>query len=118
MMGKYLNHYDGTCVPPGWNEWRCQMGRNNDHRYNIKNGAGEYFDPKTHNDTELFGGWATNFIRRGAVLYVPVGAPKTVLAKTGSEVRDREGSACREVVRRGIDGIGFALHDTLRFALD
>lgn len=70
LIGKYLNHYDGTYVPPGWDEWHGQMGRNNDHRYNV-NGAVEYFDPKEYNDTELFGGWATNFIRRGAEIEAP-----------------------------------------------
>lgn len=80
LIGKYLNYYDGSYVPPGWDEWRGQMGRNNDHEYNI-NGAVEGFDPDTYNDTELFGDWAADFIRGGAgeeapfFMYLSVNAP-------------------------------------------
>lgn len=80
LIGKYLNYYDGTYVPPGWDEWRGQMGRNNDHEYNI-NGTVIYRDPEKHHDTDLFSNWAAAYIRQSAwqerpfFMYLSVNAP-------------------------------------------
>ena len=81
LIGKYLNWYDGTHVPPGWDEWYGQTGRNNDdHRYNV-NGRLEYYDPEKYHDTELFSDWAARHLRAGAgrdrpfFMYLSVNAP-------------------------------------------
>jgi N-acetylglucosamine-6-sulfatase len=80
LIGKYLNVYDGTYVPPGWDEWRGQMGQVSDQKFNI-NGTTKYFDPETYHDTDLFSGWATDYIRQGAgrkepfFMYLAVNAP-------------------------------------------
>lgn len=80
LIGKYLNWYDGTYIPPGWDRWRGQTGLNNDHRYNI-DGSLEYFDPDEYHDTDLFSDWAAQYIRQGAgkerpfFLYLSVNAP-------------------------------------------
>lgn len=80
LIGKYLNHYDGTYVPPGWDEWRGQLDPKKDHRYNI-NGTVRYFDPDEYHDTDLFGDWAANYIREGAgkespfFMYLSLNAP-------------------------------------------
>jgi N-acetylglucosamine-6-sulfatase len=80
MIGKYLNYYDGTYVPPGWDEWHGQIGRNNDHEYN-HNGAIRHYDPDRYHDTDLFSDWAAYHIRRSATderpffMYLAINAP-------------------------------------------
>ncbi|MGH3146919.1 MAG: sulfatase family protein [Rubrobacter sp.] len=81
LIGKYLNYYDGTYIPPGWDRWHGQIGRNNDeHEYNV-NGTIKYFDPDVFHDTDLFSDWAAKYIRRGAgkerpfFMYLSVNAP-------------------------------------------
>lgn len=80
LIGKYLNWYEGKYIPPGWDEWNGQMGRNNDHRYN-RNGEVKYYDPERYHDTDLFKNWATGYVRREAdkarpfFMYLAVNSP-------------------------------------------
>jgi N-acetylglucosamine-6-sulfatase len=80
LIGKYLNYYDGTYVPPGWDEWRGQLGRNNDYEYNV-NGTVRYRNPEKYHDTDVFSGWATDYVRRSAgeerpfFMYLALNAP-------------------------------------------
>jgi arylsulfatase A-like enzyme len=63
LIGKYLNEYDGTYVPPGWDEWRGQL--QSMYKYNV-NGKIKSFDPKGRYYTKLMGDWATAYIHRNA----------------------------------------------------
>lgn len=80
LMGKYLNGYDGTYIPPGWDEWRGQMESNNNHLYN-EDGQLVYYDPDTYHDTDMFSDWAVSYIENGAgknrpfFMYLSVNAP-------------------------------------------
>jgi arylsulfatase A-like enzyme len=87
LVGKWLNHYSGKYVPPGWDRWRGQIGKNNDHRYNI-NGKNRYFDPAKYNDTDLFSGWSDTFLKnrdrsKPFFLYVGVNPPHSGAAVPG-----------------------------------
>lgn len=81
LIGKYLNYYDGSYIPPGWDQWIGQIGSpNNDYKYNI-NGTTWNLDPTKYHDTDVFRNWAANYIRAGAgknepfFMYLSVNAP-------------------------------------------
>lgn len=80
LIGKYLNWYNGSYIPPGWDNWHGQMGRNNNNHYNV-NGTKRYFDPEKYHDTDLFKNWADQYLDRGAgkkrpfFMYLSVNAP-------------------------------------------
>jgi N-acetylglucosamine-6-sulfatase len=66
LVGKYLNHYRGTSVPPGWDEWVAFSGPYDYYGYELNsNGALEHRGsrPTDYSTTEL-GSEARTFIER------------------------------------------------------
>ncbi|CAN5275802.1 sulfatase [soil metagenome] len=87
FLGKYLNNYEHTYVPPGWDEWYGWMGfydtsRNQSDQYRINhNGQVLSFDPEQTHDTDLLAARASEYIRQAATdpspffLYLSLNAP-------------------------------------------
>ena len=46
-FGKYLNGYDTTRIPPGWDRWFSDIGRSEDQQFNDQ-GTPVTFDPDRH----------------------------------------------------------------------
>ncbi len=86
-LGKYLNNYEHTYVPPGWDEWYGWMGfydsrRNQSDQYRINhNGEVLSFDPEQTHDTDLLAAQAGEYVREAATrpspffLYLSLNAP-------------------------------------------
>ncbi len=65
LFGKYLNGYDDTYIPPGWDEWYALTGNYLSHTFN-ENGHLVDYDPESYNDTDVISEKATDYIRRTA----------------------------------------------------
>ena len=61
-VGKYMNSYGGTYVPPGWDEWYVLQGDPRNNQVN-DNGTSVTF---TDHSTDVFADKASDFIRRSA----------------------------------------------------
>jgi N-acetylglucosamine-6-sulfatase len=78
FIGKYLNGYRGTYIPPGWDRWEAQQAGSK-HKLNV-NGTIKSFDSQLH-VTDLFSDRAVRYIRNGAgkggplFMYLSVNAP-------------------------------------------
>jgi N-acetylglucosamine-6-sulfatase len=65
LFGKYLNGYNETYIPPGWDEWYATTGNYLKHTFN-ENGHMVEYDPETNYDTDVISDKATDYIRRTA----------------------------------------------------
>jgi arylsulfatase A-like enzyme len=64
-VGKYMNSYGGTYVPPGWDEWYVVIGDQTDPTQARINQNGQEIALNGHS-TDVFADKATDFIRRSA----------------------------------------------------
>jgi N-acetylglucosamine-6-sulfatase len=65
LFGKYLNGYDDTYVPPGWDEWYAVTGNYLSHTFN-ENGHIVDYDPGSYYETDVMRDKATDYIMRTA----------------------------------------------------
>jgi N-acetylglucosamine-6-sulfatase len=62
LIGKYLNDYQGTYVPPGWDEWYAVSGNYKSSDLN-ENGRIVSYDPGRYHLDDVFAEKATDLIR-------------------------------------------------------
>jgi arylsulfatase A-like enzyme len=65
LFGKYLNGYDDTYIPPGWDEWYAVTGNYLSHTFN-ENGHIVDYDPESYYETDVMSDKATDYITRTA----------------------------------------------------
>jgi N-acetylglucosamine-6-sulfatase len=65
LFGKYLNGYDDTYIPPGWDEWYAVTGNYLSHTFN-ENGHLVDYDPESYYETDVMSDKATDYITRTA----------------------------------------------------
>src|SRR5215212_1921814 len=65
LIGKYMNDYDETRVPPGWDEWYAIAGDYRSTRLN-ENGEIEHYDPERHHLDDVLAGKDAGYISRTA----------------------------------------------------
>jgi N-acetylglucosamine-6-sulfatase len=65
LFGKYLNGYDDTYIPPGWDEWYAVTGNYLSHTFN-ENGHIVDYDPESYYETDVMRDKATDYITRTA----------------------------------------------------
>ncbi len=53
FIGKYMNGYNDTYVPPGWDRWFARIGRYTAYMMN-DNGTAVSYDPAAEHDTDLY----------------------------------------------------------------
>src|ERR687893_2953416 len=63
LIGKYMNGYEGTRVPPGWSDWYAIAGDYRSTRLN-ENGGISYYDPEHHNLDDVLAEKAAAYVRR------------------------------------------------------
>ncbi|MDP8978625.1 MAG: sulfatase, partial [Actinomycetota bacterium] len=61
FVGKYMNGYNDTYVPPGWNKWFARMGRYTNYKIN-DNGTEVSYDPEAEHDTDLYARHSNDYI--------------------------------------------------------
>ncbi len=61
FIGKYMNGYNDTYVPPGWDKWFARMGRYTAYTMN-DNGTTVSYDPATEHDTDLYARHSNDYI--------------------------------------------------------
>eukprot|EP00795_Rhopilema_esculentum_P008681 gene8681-14701_t len=69
-FGKYLNQYDGSNIPPGWNEWYVSLKNSRYYNYTVNNNG--RFERKAWNyekdySTNVFADAAIRFFRRAKI---------------------------------------------------
>ena len=62
LIGKYMNDYQGTYVPPGWDEWYAVSGNYTSSDLN-ENGSIVSYDPARYHLDDVFADKAVDFIR-------------------------------------------------------
>src|SRR5918992_1530343 len=62
LFGKYMNGYDTTYVPPGWDEWYAVSGNYTSTQLN-ENGRIVDYDPGQYHLDDVLAEKATNFVR-------------------------------------------------------
>src|SRR5918998_1496218 len=65
LIGKYMNGYEGTRVPPGWSDWYGIAGDYRSTRLN-ENGTINYYDPGRHHLDDVLAEKAAGYVRRAA----------------------------------------------------
>ncbi len=65
LIGKYMNDYYGTRVPPGWSDWHAIAGDYRSTRLN-ENGEISYYDPGRHHLDDVLAEKAAAYVRRAA----------------------------------------------------
>jgi N-acetylglucosamine-6-sulfatase len=65
LIGKYLNGYEGTHVPPGWDEWYGIAGNYRSTRLN-ENGSINDYDPGRYHLDDVLAQKATGYVSRAA----------------------------------------------------
>jgi N-acetylglucosamine-6-sulfatase len=65
FFGKYLNGYNETYVPPGWDEWYAVTGNYLSHTFN-ENGHLVSYDPESYYETDVMSEKASDYITRTA----------------------------------------------------
>jgi N-acetylglucosamine-6-sulfatase len=63
LVGKYMNGYEGTHVPPGWDEWYAVSGNYMSTRLN-ENGHIVEYDPEQDYFTDVLAERAISYVRR------------------------------------------------------
>jgi arylsulfatase A-like enzyme len=62
FVGKYMNGYEGTHVPPGWDEWYAVSGNYMSTDLN-ENGSIQHYDPKRHHLDDVLAEKAAGYVR-------------------------------------------------------
>jgi N-acetylglucosamine-6-sulfatase len=62
LIGKYMNDYEGTQVPPGWDDWHAVSGNYTSHDLS-ENGKIVSYDPGSYYMTDVLADKAVDFIR-------------------------------------------------------
>jgi N-acetylglucosamine-6-sulfatase len=62
FVGKYINGYEGTHVPPGWDEWHAVSGNYMSTDLN-ENGKINHYDPGSDYLTDVLADRATGYVR-------------------------------------------------------
>ncbi len=65
LIGKYMNGYDGTRVPLGWDEWYGIAGDHQSTRLD-ENGTIKHYDPGRHHLDDVLAEKAAGYVRRAA----------------------------------------------------
>src|SRR5215212_2312944 len=65
LIGKYLNGYNDTYIPPGWDEWYAATGNYLSHTFN-ENGRIVDYDPETYYETDVISDKASDYVTRTA----------------------------------------------------
>jgi N-acetylglucosamine-6-sulfatase len=65
LIGKYMNEYHGTRVPPGWDEWYAISGDHLSTRLS-ENGRVVGYDPERHHLDDVLAEKAIGYVRRAA----------------------------------------------------
>ena len=65
FFGKYLNGYNETYIPPGWDEWYAVTGNYLSHMLN-ENGHMVNYDPESYYDTDVLSDKVSDYITRTA----------------------------------------------------
>ncbi len=65
FLGKYMNGYNGTHVPPGWDEWYAVAGNYLSDNLN-ENGRVRYYNPERYYLTDVLSEKAAGYVRRTA----------------------------------------------------
>ena len=61
LIGKYMNDYEGTQVPPGWDDWHAVSGNYTSHDLS-ENGKIVSYDPGSYYMTDVLADIAVDFI--------------------------------------------------------
>jgi N-acetylglucosamine-6-sulfatase len=65
FFGKYLNGYNETYIPPGWDEWYAATGNYLKHTLN-ENGQMVDYDPESYHDTDVISDKSSDYVARTA----------------------------------------------------
>ena len=65
FFGKYMNGYDGTHVPPGWEEWHAIVGSHLSNDLN-ENGRIEHYGPESYHLDDVLSEKAAGYVGRTA----------------------------------------------------
>ncbi len=65
LIGKYMNGYGGTRVPPGWSDWYGIAGDYRSTRLN-ENGTINHYDPEHNHLDDVLAEKAAGYVRRAA----------------------------------------------------